>query len=97
MVLEFHNFHNLNNIEYYNLVNITIEKIRESFEPVHLHANNFASIHNVNGVLMPSIFEVTFLRKDRGKHTNQLKTLPHLLDQPNNPATEELVLPVNWR
>lgn len=97
MIVEFHNFHNLDNIEYYNLVNVTIEKIREGFEPVHLHANNYSSIHNVNGVLMPSIFEVTFLRKDRVKYTRQLKQLPHLLDQPNNPERADIELPVEWR
>lgn len=97
MIVEFHNFHNLDNIEYYNLVNVTIEKVREGFVPVHLHANNFASLHNVNGVVMPSIFEVTFLRKDRVKRTRALKRLPHLLDQPNNPERADIQLPVDWR
>ena len=96
MVVEFHHFHNLDNKEYYNLVNATIEKIKETFDPVHLHANNYEGITNVNGVLMPSVIEVTFLRKDRVKHTNKLYTLPHLLDQPNNPDIEEIILPLNW-
>jgi hypothetical protein len=97
MIVEFHNFQNLDNIEYYNLVNITIEKIRERFEPVHLHANNYSSIHNVNGVLMPSIFEVTFLRKDRVKHASQLTKLPHQLDQPNHPGKADIELPLEWK
>jgi hypothetical protein len=96
MVVEFHHFHNLDNKEYYNLVNATIEKIRESFSLVHLHPNNFEGITNVNGVLMPSVIEATFLRKDRVKLTNKLNKLPHLLDQPNNPDLDDIILPLNW-
>ena len=97
MVVEFHAFHNLDNREYYNLVNATIEKIRESFEPVHLHANNFEKVTNVNGVLMPSVIEVTFLRKDRIKGNKKLRVLPHILDQPNNPQWADVELPANWK
>jgi hypothetical protein len=96
LVIEFHHFHNLDNKEYYNIVNATIEKIREFFEPVHLHGNNYEGVTNVNGVLMPSVIEVTFLRKDRIKIPGKARILPHLLDQPNNPAKEEIVLPENW-
>src|SRR5258708_37773354 len=97
MVVEFHHFNNLENKEFYNLVNATIEKIREYFEPVNLHANNYEKVTNVNGVLMPSVIEVTFLRKDRIRDNRRLRVLPHVLDQPNNPQWADVVLPANWK
>jgi hypothetical protein len=97
LVIEFHHFHNLDNKEYYNLVNATIEKINEYFEPVHLHINNYEGVTNVNGVLMPSVIEMTYLRKDRVKGNKKLSVLPHQLDQPNNPAREDVALPENWK
>jgi hypothetical protein len=97
LVIEFHHFHNLDNKEYYNLVNATIEKINEYFEPVHLHINNYEGVTNVNGVLMPSVIEMTYLRKDRVKGPRKLSVLPHPLDQPNNPARMDVALPDNWK
>jgi hypothetical protein len=97
MVVEFHNFHRLDNKEFYNLVNATIEKIREHFDPVHIHANNYEKVAAVNGVLMPNVIEATFLRKDRVMDSKRPRKLPHALDQPNNPEWAELILPANWK
>jgi hypothetical protein len=97
IIVEFHNFHQLDNKPHYNLVNATIEKIRERFDPVHLHANNYEKVANVNGVLMPNAIEVTFLRKDRIKEYKGLQVLPHILDLPNNPEWADVELPAIWR
>lgn len=97
IIVEFHNFHQLDNKPHYNLVNAAIEKIRERFEPVHLHANNFEKVANVHGVLMPNAIEVTFLRKDRVKDNTRLRVLPHVLDLPNNPLWLDVELPPLWK
>lgn len=97
ILVEFHNFNQLDNKPHYNLVNATIEKIRERFEPVHLHANNYEKVANVNGVLMPNAIEVTFLRKDRIKEYKGLRVLPHILDLPNNPEWADVELPPIWK
>lgn len=97
IIVEFHHFNHLDNKSHYNLVNATIEKLRERFEPVHLHANNYEVVTNVNGVLMPNIIEVTFLRKDRVKDNTCLRALPHVLDLPNNPQRADIALPLIWR
>lgn len=97
LIVEFHDFHQLDNKPHYNLVNATIEKIRERFEPVHLHANNYEKVANVHGVLMPNVIEVTFLRKDRVKNNKHYRVLPHALDLPNNPEWADVELPPNWR
>lgn len=97
IIVEFHHFNHLDNKSHYNLVNATIEKIRERFEPVHLHANNHETVTNVNGVLMPNVIEVTFLRKDRVKDKKRLRALPHVLDLPNNPQRADIELPLIWK
>jgi methyltransferase FkbM-like protein len=97
IIVEFHNFHHLDNKPHFNLVNATIEKIRERFEPVHLHANNYEKVANVNGVLMPNVIEVTFLRKDRIRGNKRFLTLPHVLDLPNNPQWADVELPPIWK
>ena len=97
ILVEFHNFHHLDNKPFYNMVYATIEKIRERFEPVHLHANNYEKVSNVNGVLMPNVIEVTFLRKDRVRDNKRLRVLPHVLDLPNNPQWADVELPPNWK
>jgi hypothetical protein len=97
IIVEFHYFHYLDNKPHYNLVNATIEKIRQQFEPVHLHANNYEKVANVHGVLMPNAIEVTFLRKDRIKENKRLRALPHVLDLPNNPEWADVELPPIWK
>lgn len=97
IIVEFHNFHQLDNKPHYNLVNATIEKIRERFEPVHLHANNYEKVANVHGVLMPNVVEVTFLRKDIVRDNKNYRVLPHKLDLPNNPEWADVDLPSIWR
>jgi len=97
ILVEFHNFHQLDNKPYYNLVNATIEKLRERFEPVHLHANNYEKVANVHGVLMPNVVEITFLRKDRVRGNKRMRPLPHALDLPNNPEWADVELPPIWR
>jgi hypothetical protein len=97
IIVEFHHFHYLDNKPHYNLVNATIEKLRQQFEPVHLHANNYEKVANVHGVLMPNVVEVTFLRKDRVKENKRLRALPHVLDLPNNPEWADVELPPIWK
>jgi hypothetical protein len=96
IVLEIHNFQKLDNREYFKLINATIEKVTEHFVPVHLHINNCDTAVNVNGIDIPPIFEVTFLRKDRIKKIGQSVSLPHPLDQPNFADRKDIPIPSYW-
>lgn len=96
IVLEIHNFQKLDNREYFKLINATIEKVTEHFEPVHLHINNCDAPVNVNGIEIPPIFEVTFLRKDRVKKNGKAVSLPHSLDQPNFADRKDIPVPGYW-
>jgi len=96
MILEFHNMESLRDINYFNIVLATLRKIREDFDVVHLHPNNCCGISSINGVEIPNIFEVTFLRKDYVKSQKPVKSLPHPLDQANLPLMADLGLPEQW-
>jgi hypothetical protein len=54
---------------------------------VHIHANNCAAVETITD--LPSVLELTFSRH-ADLHTSA--TLPHPLDQPNDPKKEEVLL-----
>lgn len=97
IVLELHDFQKLDNQAYFRFINATIEKLSEHFVPVHLHPNNCCGVANVNGVEVPVIFEITYLRKDRVKKQGGKLQLPHPLDEPNFANKKDITLPANWR
>jgi len=55
----------------------------------HIHVNNCASIRRVEGVVIPEVIEVTFLRKDRTYFDPSFRT--H-----NNPWAPEIILSPFW-
>ena len=93
IVVEFHHAEALRLNEFYNIFYMTLMKIRSEFEVVHIHPNNYGELSNIAGILMPRIFEVTFLRKDRIKQRLSITSLPHPLDQPNLIDREDIYLP----
>lgn len=52
---------------------------------IHLHSNNYGSIHFIDGIPIPSVYELTYVRKDFYKQKPGLNTqiLPTFLDQRN--------------
>lgn len=53
------------------------------FHVVHNHPNNNCPFIDVDGILIPTVFELTLLRKDRAQPEGYCDTFPHPLDQPN--------------
>ncbi len=81
---EFHGFHNLAHRGIYQRIRSVLEKIARTHVPVHLHANNATGIRLVQGVPVPPLLEITFLRRDAavfGGHSNE--PIPGPLDRPN--------------
>ena len=48
------------------------EKLTAYHVPVHLHANNFADVMLVQGVPIPDVLELSFLRRDLGSFSASL-------------------------
>lgn len=56
----------------------------------HLHGNNFAGMYEKDGMQVPSVLEVTFIKGNPKLAQCQTQQQLHPLDSPNNPVTEEL-------
>ena len=69
-----------------------LEKINRTHTLVHLHPNNGCKTHWVDGIMLPNVFECTFIRNDfidnKQPNTN---LIPQSIDMPNVPS-EPIVL-----
>lgn len=65
------------------VVKTFFEKLLEDFRVVHNHPNNNCPFIEVDGILMPTVFELTLLRKDRTIALDYCDEFPHPLDMPN--------------
>lgn len=73
-----------------------IEKLAAQFTCVHLHPNNAAGSKEIDGLVIPRVVEVTFLRNDRVCNPRPVIGLPHPLDVPNTRRRADLALPPGW-
>lgn len=81
--------------EYYKgLLDITnehmfsmLKKINRTHTLVHLHPNNGCKTHMIDNIMIPNVFECTFVRNDF-VHTKQPNTglIPQPIDMPNVPS-----------
>lgn len=83
IAMEIHNTSHWFNPVAWGCVGTFFEKILADFYVVHNHPNNNCPFIDVNGILIPTVFEMTFLRKDRSQALGYVEQFPHPLDQPN--------------
>jgi len=69
-----------------------LEKINRTHTLAHLHPNNGCKTHMVEGIMLPNVFECTFIRNDF-VHTKQPNKglIPQPIDMPNVPS-EPIIL-----
>jgi hypothetical protein len=98
IVIEFHDLDQMLNKLGYSLISQTFRKLLKDFEIVHIHPNNIMKAKRAiyKQYEIPSVIEITFLRRDRITTMTRLKEFPHKLDQPNSPDFEEYSLPACW-
>lgn len=72
------------------------KKLLKSFSVVHLHVNNCAPIYTFDKVEIPSVIELTLLRKSDYKSSKPISNLPHRLDSINCQEYKDLLLPNYW-
>ena len=75
-----------------------IEKLKDDFVTVHLHANNVSGSVEIEGERVPRVVEATLLRRDRIAEMRPVAPaeLPHPLDRRHNPRRPWLPLPGRW-
>lgn len=80
------------------IVESVFSKLRADFWPVHLHPNNCCPPTRYQGIDIPPVLEVTFLRKDRLKFPDEGAEIqiPHSLDAKNVQQNKNVALPGYW-
>ena len=88
LVVEFHYFDVMTNMNILNKTLSIFTKIDKHFDLVHLHPNNCCGVFNFGLSQVPRVFEVTWHRKDRALSSKKLAMpLTHYLDQDNVKST----------
>lgn len=98
MIVEFHDFHRLYEKTFLRMVSAVFEKIYENFSICHVHPNNCCGVAELDGISVPRVIEVTFIRNDqlvKYKNGKQI-ALPHPLDKKNVKENDELLMPEIW-
>jgi hypothetical protein len=95
IVAEFHSMDQLWNAPFFNLASRAFSKILQTHGCVHLHPNNHSGSITREGVTIPEVMEMTFLRHDRIKGSEFVESLPHPLDRSNRDHAD-LVLSRHW-
>jgi hypothetical protein len=96
IAIEIHNVQTWFNPLAWEVVKAFFEKLLEDFHVVHNHPNNNCPFIEADGILMPTVFELTLLRKDRTIALDYCDQFPHPLDQPNVLDKPDRPLPEGW-
>jgi hypothetical protein len=90
---EVHDFDKLAEEGFLAGVVAAFEKLNTHHVPIHLHANNYAPFVLVEGVPIPKVLEVAFLRKDLDSFpTLSTDPIPGPLDRPNHPGLPDICM-----
>ena len=64
IVIEFHYLQKMFERDFLNMVTAIFEKIYKNFSICHVHPNNYCGIVSLDGIEIPRVIEVTFIRND---------------------------------
>lgn len=96
MNIEFHHLHLLWNRKSLNNFNVFFDKLLKNFTVVHLHPNNCERAYVKDGITIPPVLEISFLRNDRIKQKSPAQIFPHPLDCDNDKKLVSFPLPLEW-
>lgn len=89
IVLEFHLNGTMQTLVDYGNV---FEKLYKNFRVVHVHGNNWNVSHHFKNVVIPDVFEMTFVNVNLYSLEVSNEIFPTALDMPCNPDKEDLHL-----
>ena len=90
---EVHDFDRLGDPKFFAQVLAAFEKLNLQHVPIHLHANNYQSFVLVEGVPIPKVLEIAFLRRDLDSFPSlSSDPIPGPLDRPNHPGLPDLCM-----
>ncbi len=96
--MEIHDLQNLLfDAEKHFLISECLVKILHHMYCVHIHANNVGWVAERNGVSVPVLLELSFIRKDMANDFQRTDKLRTDLDSPNNADNEEINVHNLWK
>ncbi len=95
LVVEFHFLDELWNPRFFDLAEVTFNKVLHNHSCVHIHPNNCCGMSAHKGIKIPRMAEFTFLRNDRVDFQGYRSDFPHPLDY-DNTEKKSIVLPKYW-
>lgn len=84
--------HDMNNMSNYEVMMEVLAKLNESHQLVHVHGNNYASYVMIEGMVMPNVIEVTYLKRDLCEFEDSDECFPNELDYPNNNLSPDIFM-----
>jgi hypothetical protein len=82
IVIEIHAMNALANSKHANLIRQAITNLTTYHHVVHVHANNHAPWAILGSIPVPTVLELTLLRKDRGNFVPSTSEFPTPIDMP---------------
>ncbi len=95
IAIEFHSLKLLWSKPFFSLVSRSFEKLLQTHVCVHNHPNNINPSKKIGRVTLPSVTEMTFLRRDRADQLSPAVIFPHPLDSDNSSKRAQ-PLPKCW-
>ncbi len=95
MVLEVHELDQLWDENFFRFVSPAFDKLLRNHLCVHLHPNGSGGIDERQGVEIPRVIEMTFMRRDCAVVDGYAETFPHPLDHDNG-LGRNVPLPSSW-
>ena len=69
-----------------------MDQLLKTHDLVHIHGNNYEYSITIQGLTLPNVLELTFVRKEFSKSLEKEIILPNPLDAPNNKFLREIDL-----
>ena len=91
MIVELHCFYT-NSCDWVAKIEAVLCKLNKTHQVMHLHANNCGYLGLMGGVVIPSTFEVTYVRRSDHEFRDCKKVFPTALDRPRRAEAPDYYL-----
>ena len=86
IIAEFHDLHRIADDTLFSDIRSALKKLNKSHELINIHVNNWSAFQIIEGIPIPDVIEVLYLRRDSSSSKNsRITTLNYRGDMPNNP------------
>jgi hypothetical protein len=92
IVAEFHGFLRVGEPAWRELTCRVLGRLLRTHAVYHVHANNWGEFQVIEGVPVPDVLELSYVRRDRAKLVSSSEFFPTYFDTPCNPERPEIIL-----